>query len=698
MGEKGEKKQLSIFPPQSDKSEADRERWAKEEIHRLTEELNYHAYRYYTLSDPIISDAEYDRMMRKLEQLEREFPHLRRPDSPTQRVGAPPLSEFKEVRHQIPMLSLANASTREDIEDFDQRVRKFLNLSPGDPLSYFCEPKIDGVAISVIYLDGLLHLGATRGDGYTGEDITANIKTIRAIPLKLRGDQLPYPNLLEVRGEAYFPNSKFKEFNRRLIERGEKPFANPRNATSGSLKQLDPNVTAQRPLSAFFYAVGLVENFSFETQEHLLNCLKSWGLPVNPLSRRADSLDELFEYYEELLEKRESLDYEIDGVVVKVNSIEYQNKLGNIAKSPRWAIAYKFPPRQEVTQILDIEVQVGRTGVLTPVAILKPVQIGGVTVSRATLHNRAEIERLDIRIGDFVLVERAGDVIPEVVKVIYERRPPGVEPFKFPDRCPVCGAEVEQNPDEVAVYCTGIDCPAKLKALIQHFASRKAMNIQGLGEKLIHQLVDSQLVRHLPDLYRLTADELVKLERMGKKSAENLIQSLERSKDTTLDRFIFALGIRYVGEQTAKTLAQNFSSIQDLFHIQSQLLEPLPDIGPKVAASIAKFFAQEKNLQIIRELLELGVRPKPLKRLGGTGENKPLQGKSFIFTGTLSKWKRSEAEELVISLGGRITSSVSKKTDYLVVGENPGSKYEKAKKLGVKILTEREFEELIKSS
>lgn len=666
---------------------------AQKRIAQLREEINYHNYRYYVLDDPVISDAEYDQLMRELENLERQFPQFITPTSPTQRVGAPPLDKFEEVRHTVPMLSLANAFEEEEVKEFDHRIKRFLGTTRD--IEYCAELKIDGVAVELVYEEGVFTIGSTRGDGIVGENVTQNLKTIKSIPLHLilkKGEKPP--SRLEVRGEVYLPLRAFQELNRKREEKGEPIFANPRNAAAGSLRQLDSSITAQRPLDIFCHGIGQLTGRSISTQWELLDTLQNWGFKVNPHRRLCKNIEDVLVYYHEMDELREKLPYEIDGTVIKVNSFRLQETLGTIARSPRWALAFKFKPKQVTTKILDIEVNVGRTGALTPTAILEPVTIGGVTVSRATLHNQDEIDRKDIRIGDTVIVQRAGDVIPEVVKVVLEKRTGKEKKFKIPDRCPVCGAEVDRPAGEAVARCTGIACPAKLKETIIHFASRDAMNIEGLGEKIIEQLVDRGLVKDYADLYDLNMEKMLTLERMGEKLASNILNSIANSKKTTLDKLIYALGILHVGEQMAKILAREFSSLEELAQASKERLTQIKGIGPEIASSIVKFFSQKANQRVLQKLKEKGIEYTPqTSRQRPTSQK--LAGKTFVFTGALKKMSRQEAEAKVEELGGKASSSVSKKTDYVVVGEDPGSKFEKAKSLGVKILTEEEFLKLI---
>ncbi len=672
---------------------------ARKRIEKLREEIHYHNYRYYVLDNPTISDFEYDQLMRELENLEKQFPRLITPDSPTHRVGAPPLDKFEEVRHTIPMLSLANAFAEKEVFEFDARIKRFLETSKN--IEYVMELKIDGVAVELVYEGGRFVTGSTRGDGFVGENVTQNLKTVKSIPLSLiLGRGMSPPSRLEVRGEVYLPVKAFQELNRRREQSGESLFANPRNAAAGSLRQLDSSITARRPLDILCYGVGQFADGAFETHWEILEALLHWGFKVSPYRRRCQTIEEVLEFYKEMDEQREKLPYEIDGTVIKVNSLALQERLGTIARSPRWALAFKFPPRQVTTKIRDIIVNVGRTGALTPVAIMDPVRIGGVEVSRATLHNQDEVDKKDVRIGDTVVVQRAGDVIPEVVKVIPEKRTGKEKKFRIPDICPICGSDVEKRrkekgeEEEAVARCTGIACPAKLKETIIHFASRDAMNIEGLGEKIIEQLVERGLVKDYADLYALTLDDLLTLERMGPKLAGNILQAIQNSKKTSLDRLIYGLGILHVGEHIAKILAQEFATLEELSHSSLDKLRSINGIGPEIAASIVKFFQQKDSLRVIQKLEERGVEypSRPQRRQPGS---RKWAGLTFVFTGALQSMSREEAESKVESLGGRASSSVSKKTSFVVAGENPGSKVEKAKTLGVKILTEDEFLQMI---
>jgi DNA ligase (NAD+) len=667
---------------------------ARKRIEKLREEVNFHNYRYYVLDDPVISDAEYDRLMRELESLENQFPQLRTLTSPTQRVGAPPLDKFEEVRHAIPMLSLANAFEEAEVREFDDRLKRFLKNTRD--IEYCVELKIDGIAVELIYENGHLITGSTRGDGFVGENVTQNLKTVKAIPLTLipqKGE--PLPSRLEVRGEVYLPLKAFRELNAKRERSGESLFANPRNAAAGSLRQLDSSITAQRPLDIFCHGIGQFTGAAIGSQGELLDSLQRWGFKVNPNRRICGNIDQVFDYYREMDELREKLPYEIDGVVLKVNSFRLQETLGTIARSPRWALAFKFKPKQVTTKVLDIVVNVGRTGALTPAAVLEPVRVGGVTISSATLHNQDEIDRKDVRIGDTVVVQRAGDVIPEVVRVIPEKRTGKERSFRLPDRCPVCNSEVDRPEGESVARCTGIACPAKLKETIIHFASRDAMNIEGLGGKIIEQLVDRGLIKDYADLYKLTLDQMLTLERMGPKLAGNILTAIQNSKKTTLDRLIYALGILHVGEHIAKLISQEFSTVEEPAGASLERLTGIRGIGEEIASSMVKFFQQKGNQKVLQKLKELGVE-YPQRPARPKARDLRLQGKTFVFTGGLKTLSRSEAESKVESLGGRASSSVSKKTDFVVAGEDPGSKLDKAKSLGVKILTEEDLLELIK--
>jgi DNA ligase (NAD+) len=662
-----------------------------EQIEKLKKQLRYHNHRYYVLDDPEIPDVEYDRLFRELQQLEQQYPHLLTTDSPTQRVGDRPLDRFDEVTHVIPMLSLGNVFSEAELNDFNQRVSSSLDVTR---VQYCAEPKLDGLAISLRYVDGKLVQGATRGDGATGENVTQNIRTIQAIPLKLLGEE--YPRVLEVRGEVFMPRAGFAALNERQRERGEKSFANPRNAAAGSLRQLDPRITATRPLNFYCYGLGEVSaeiTLADNHYERLLR-LKDWGLPVSSEIQLVEGSEGCLSYYQQIGEKRDALPYEIDGVVYKVNNLAQQDELGFVARAPRWATAHKFPAQEELTIVEAIDVQVGRTGAITPVARLRPVFVGGVTVTNATLHNQDEIERKDVRVGDTVIVRRAGDVIPEVVSSILSKRPPNTHPFVMPNRCPVCDAEVVRPEGESVARCSGgISCPAQRKEAIKHFASRKAMDVEGLGDKLVEQLVDTGLIHNPADLYSLSVAQLSCIERMGEKSAVNLVEALNRSRETTLPRFIFALGIRDVGETTARTLALHFCELQLIVEAEIEQLLEVPDVGPVVAASIHSFFRQPHNIEVLQQLTDAaqaGINWPAIEKSEVAAVTK-YSGKSFVLTGTLSEMPRQQAKELLQQLGAKVVGSVSNKTDYLVAGETAGSKLTKAESLGVTVLTEAEL-------
>lgn len=655
-------------------------------VNSLREKINYHNNRYYVLDDPEIPDAEFDKLFRELQSLENKFPDLISDDSPTQRVGAAPLKEFGEVRHRVPMLSLANAFEEDELLNFGKRISEIVGKKIDD-MEFIAEPKLDGLAVNVRYEKGKLVQGATRGDGERGEDITQNIRTIKSIPLSLVGKKLP--EVLEVRGEVFMSKKGFEALNKNQEKAGGKTFANPRNAAAGSLRQLDSSITATRPLEFYAYGVGEVINGDIgNTQHELLQNLKKWGVRVSPEVKVVTGIKGCIAYYEKITPRRDKLAYEIDGVVYKVNRFSQQEELGFVSRAPRWAIAHKFPAQEAMTTINAIDVQVGRTGILTPVARLKPVEVGGVTVTNATLHNQDEIERLDARVGDTVVIYRAGDVIPKVASVVKERRPKGTRRFKMPIKCPECDSEVERIEDEAATRCTGgLYCPAQRKNSIKHFNSRRAMDIDGVGDKLVDQLVDKGLIEDAADQYSLTVDQLASLERMAKKSAENVVNALEKSKSTTLARFIYALGIRDVGEATAQNLAQHYLDLDKVMNADEENLQQVSDIGPIVAHHIVSFFKQKHNQDVIKKLLKAGVTWPTVSR--SLAKDSKVAGKTVVITGTLSSMKRDELKSRLQELGARVTGSVSKNTDYVVVGADPGSKYDKAQKLGVEILDEQ---------
>lgn len=666
---------------------------AAREIEDLRRQIEHHNYLYYVLDRPEIPDAEYDRLMRHLQDLEAEHPDLVTPESPTQRVGAKPLKQFAEVRHTIPMLSLNNAFSDEEAEEFDRRARERLGE---ERIHYVAEPKLDGLAIAVVYENGALTRAATRGDGTTGEDVTLNVRTIESVPLRLRGKHIP--ELLEVRGEVYMPHKGFAELNKRQAKRGEKPFANPRNAAAGSLRQLDPRITAERPLEMYCYGVGEVRGADLpDRHSKILEQLRDWGLRVSPEIKVVRGIDACLNYHRDLLDKRETLPYDIDGVVYKVDRIEQQQELGFVARAPRWALAHKFPAEEEMTKLRDIEVQVGRTGAVTPVARLEPVSVGGVTVTNATLHNEDEIERKDVRIGDTVIVRRAGDVIPEVVGVVKSKRPRNAKKFRMPKKCPVCGSEVERLEGEAVARCTGgLFCPAQRREAIKHFASRRALDIEGLGDKLVEQLDEQGLVKDVAGLYGLSLEQVAGLERMAEKSAQNLLDALEDSKETTLARFIYALGIGQVGEATARNLARHFGNLSALQKASLDDLQEVPDVGEVVAESIHTFFRQAHNKEVIQRLQKAGVHWKDEQP--ASKAKQPLAGQTFVLTGTLDSMTRDEAKDRLQTLGAKVSGSVSKKTNYVVVGAEPGSKAAKAEALGVTMLDEAAFARLLKKN
>ncbi|MDH3688911.1 MAG: NAD-dependent DNA ligase LigA [Gammaproteobacteria bacterium] len=657
---------------------------ARARVESLRQQINRHNYCYYVLDAPEVPDAVYDRLLQELESLEQQYPELISVDSPTQRVGVKAVSVFAEVRHEVPMLSLSNAFSEQEVFDFDRRVRERLGESE---LEYIAEPKLDGLAVSIHYQDGVLRRGATRGDGSTGEDVTQNVRTIRPLPLRLMDDAVP--RFLEVRGEVYISRQGFQKLNDGQRKVGEKLYVNPRNAAAGSLRQLDPGVTAQRPLDIFCYSIGKLEGNSLpETQFELLQRLRQWGLRVCPEVEVVDGAEGCLDYYRRMLSGRESLAYDIDGIVYKVNRLELQQRLGSISRAPRWALAHKFPAQEEMTVVNAIEVQVGRTGAITPVARLEPVFVGGVTVSNATLHNRAEIERLAIRVGDTVIVRRAGDVIPEVVSVVKQKRPKNARVYKFPKKCPVCKSDIVYDVKGIIARCSGgLYCSAQRKESIKHFASRRAMDIEGLGDKLVEQLVDAGLVTRVSDIYKLCPDDLAQLERMGKKSAQNLSNAIERSKQTGLARFVYALGIPQVGETTAQALVAHYGGLEVLMSASEESLQQVADVGPVVAHSIHAFFDQPHNGDEVERLKQLGVH-WPESVPSGTAGDGRLAGKVFVLTGTLKAMTRDQAKQDLRQAGAKVTSSVSSTTDFVVAGTDPGSKLRKAESLGVTILDE----------
>jgi len=659
-------------------------------IYQLRKELEHHNYQYYVLDSPVVTDQEYDNLLRELARLEDEFPEFADPNSPTQRVGARPLDAFTSVPHSVPMLSLQNAMTEEEVRDFHKRVTKLLGM---DDVEYVMEVKIDGLAVELVYIDGVFTLGSTRGDGYVGEDVTQNLRTIRAVPMRLRTDEnTPLPERLEVRGEVYMGRKEFLALNKRRELTGEPLFANPRNAAAGSIRQLDSRITASRKLNIFCYAAGRVTGVTFSTHMQFLEYLSRWGFRVNfPYTKACGTIEDVVANFAHVRSIREEMPYEIDGTVIKVNRLDYQSDLGTVSRSPRWAIAYKFEAKEEQTTIEDIIVSVGRTGALTPIALLKPVSVGGVEVSRATLHNEDEIERKDVRVGDAVIVTRAGDVIPEVVRVIDRDRPGREAPFRMPERCPVCNEEVIRPPGEAIRRCVNINCPAQIKGSIEHFASKRAMDIDGLGTKLVEQLVDRGIIRDVSDLYYIEKETLAGMERMADKSAGNIIDAIKASRKRPFARFIHALGIRQVGEHVAGLLAERFDSMEKLMSADTQTLLAIPEIGPEAATSITAFFRDPKNRETISRILSAGMELE--YKQSGAGK---LTGLTFVFTGSLSGMSRDEARARVEELGAKTASSVGKKVSYVVAGEEAGSKLDKARQLGLKILSEQEFLELLR--
>ena len=651
----------------------------------LREQLERYNYHYYVLDEPVVPDSEYDRLFRRLQELEKTFPELLRPDSPTQRVGAKPLAQFKQVAHTVPMLSLDNAFSDEDLIDFNRRLLDRLGANQ-ESIDYACEPKLDGIAVSLIYRSGVLERGATRGDGSTGEDITHNVRTIPSIPLRLRG--AGYPGVLEVRGEIYMPREGFERFNLEAIAADQKPFVNPRNAAAGSLRQLDPRITAQRPLEMCCYSVGLVEQGDLPgSHSEILGKLQEWGLRINAESRLVSGIEACSEYYQKLASRRDALPYDIDGIVFKVDSRMLQDKLGFVSRAPRWAVARKFPAQEEVTRLLDVEFQVGRTGAITPVARLEPVFVGGVTVSNATLHNRDELQRLGVRIGDTVIIRRAGDVIPKVVSVVVDKRPDNAREIAFPETCPVCASPLESEEQEAVIRCTGgLICAAQQKAAIKHFASRRAMDVDGLGDKLIDQLVDEKLLANVADLFCLQREALLALERMGAKSVDNLLEALEKSKNTSLPRFIYALGIREVGEATALSLAQHFGSWENLARARGESLLAVDDVGPVVADHLEQFFDSPVSMAMVAALREAGVNWPNIEVQHP--DELPLSGQTWVVTGKLETLGRNDAKARLQSLGATVAGSVSAKTHCVVAGPGAGSKLKKATDLDIAVIDE----------
>ncbi len=664
---------------------------AEKRARELREQINYHNHRYYVLDSPEVSDAEYDRLMRQLVEIEEEFPGLATDDSPTKRVGAPPLDKFQVVTHTLPMLSLANAATETELFEFDERVKRMLGTH--DEIQYIGEPKMDGLAVELIYADGRFTLGSTRGDGYSGENVTLNLRTIKTIPLTLiKNDRFPVPRHLEVRAEVYLGLNEFRKLNKNRDEEGEPAFANPRNAAAGSVRQLDSSITATRPLSLACYGIGRVDGIEFSTHRQILQALEAWGFRINREIEVLEGGRSVVDYHRRMEQQRDDLSFEIDGVVVKVNDLSLQERLGATSRAPRWAVAFKFAPRQAETRIRHIDVSVGRTGVLTPTAHLEPVRVSGVTVSRASLHNQDEIDRKDIREGDWVIIERSGDVIPYVVGVVSEKRDGTQRPFHIPDRCPVCREEVVRVEGEVAYRCINAVCPAKLKEAIFHFASKRAMDIDGLGEKLIGRIVDEGLVKDFADIYGIDKKTWARLERMAEKSARNITEAVDRSRTVELSRFINALGIRLVGEHLAQVLADRYETIDDLMGATQDELTTINEIGPAVARSILAYFSEDKNRELVRKMVDgklLTITPRQ------EFSHAPLSGITFVITGTLSSMSRDKAEDAIRRLGGNATSSVSAKTGYLVAGADPGSKLARARQVGVKIISEEEFLRMI---
>ena len=660
----------------------------------LRAQIRHHNHQYHVLDEPDIPDVEYDRLMRELQGLESEHPELVTSDSPTQRIGAEPIKAFGTITHQLPMLSLDNAFGEDELRNFNRRVTERLGVNASEKLAYAAEPKLDGAAVSLLYENGSLVRGATRGDGTTGEDITHNVRTIDGVPLRLIGND--YPSTLEVRGEVFMPRAGFNAFNAAAAKKGEKTFVNPRNAAAGSLRQLDPRLTAERPLDIYVYSVGQIAGGEVpDRHSDILDQLRVWGFKICPERKVVRGIDGCLAFYAEIGRRRDSLPYDIDGVVYKINRLDYQERLGFVSRAPRWAIAHKFPAEEELTVVRDVEFQVGRTGAVTPVARLEPVFVGGVTVSNATLHNMDELHRKDVRVGDTVIIRRAGDVIPEVVKVVPDRRPKRTRIIKAPTKCPVCGSAVVREEEEAVARCTGgLFCAAQRAEALKHFVSRRALDIDGLGSKLIEQLVAADRIKTPADLFTLTREALVEMERMGEKSAENLLKSIEVSKQTTLSRFLYALGIREVGEATAGSLASYYGKLGAILSADEAALQEVPDVGPIVASRIQTFFAEAHNQEVIQRLIDSGVAWQESDPQANSGEGK-LSGKTFVLTGTLNGMSRNAAKDLIQSAGGNVTGSVSKKTDFLVAGDKAGSKLTKAQNLQITILNEVELEKLL---
>ena len=659
-------------------------------IKSLRKQINDHNYQYYVLDNPIISDGEYDKLLKELELIENKYPEYIIPESPTQRIGAQPIDSFGTVTHRITMMSLANAMSEDELKAFDERLKKRLN-SP-EEIEYVIEPKLDGLAVELIYENGIFVNGSTRGNGNTGEEITSNLKTINSIPLILRDDIVPLPDLVEVRGEVFIRKQDFEILNTKRIQANNQPFANARNAAAGSLRQLDPKITATRSLSIYCYQAGVVDGIDLNTHSEFLEQLKGWGLPVNPEIKIVKGIEKAIQFHKELEGARNEFPYEIDGSVIKVNSLPIRNKLGTRSRSPRWAIAGKFKAQQVTTVIKDIFPSVGRTGAVTPVARLEPAEVGGVTVTNATLHNQDEIDRKDIRIGDTVIIERSGDVIPKVIKVIQEKRTNDAKSYHLPDHCPECNNELIRPQNEVVFRCSNFLCPAKIKGNIKHFVSKDALDMDGLGEKLIDQLVNEKIIKNVDDLFQINKNQLANLERMGDKSADNIIESINNSKLTTFSRFIYALGIRHVGEHTSKLLEDAFNGSFDLvLEASFEDLESIDEVGPIVAQSIIEFWNVDSNKQIANNCFEFGLKlEKKNKKV-----DQILSGKTFVFTGSLEKFTRKTAKEMVVNKGGRVSNAISKNSNFLVAGPGAGAKLEKAKKIGINIINEDEFEQLV---